>query len=88
MNWNSLKHMLAGGLVVALAGGGFLLGRSTRIEPATPLVTEAHATAEPARKTPESAPDPAPAARGTRPSFAGLVTQAEPPSCTSTSRRW
>jgi len=77
MNWNSLKHMFAGGLAVALAGGGFLLGRTQRIEPVTTLVPEAHASAEPAAKEP--APDPAePAARGTRPSFANLVTKAEP----------
>ena len=57
MNWNSLKHMFAGGLAVALAGGGFLLGRTQRIEPVTTLVPEAHASAEPAAKEP--APDPA-----------------------------
>jgi len=77
MNWNSLKHMLAGGLAVALAGGGFLLGRTQRVEPVTTLVPEARASAEPATKEPVAEPAPR-AERGTRPSFASLVTKAEP----------
>jgi hypothetical protein len=53
MNWNTLKHMLAGGLVVALTGGGFLLGRSTRVD--TMVAIEFAASCRPLRKSNASA---------------------------------